>query len=74
MSVHFSGRQEVIFIYTKYILHLTVKYDKAEKGLLSSKSKHKLLLFLSHAQLYDHIDCSTPGFPCPSLSPGVCLE
>ena len=50
-----------------------MKYDKAGKGLLSSKSEHKLLLFLNHAQLRPH-RLQHARLPYPSLSPGVWLE
>ena len=33
---------------------------------------HAVIQLLSHVQLCNPIDCSMPGLPCPSLSPGVC--
>ena len=50
-----------------------MKYDKAGKGLLSSKSEHKLLLFLNHARLRPH-RLQHARLPYPSPSPGVWLE
>ena len=63
------------------MLNVFIEFSEAPVAIISKGSKnnlawiartHVVIQPLSHVQLCNPIDCSMPGLPCPSLSPGVC--